>query len=47
MNPGAVDSVALAAGGGTAGITKGLMNLLRATSTATSGGISKSSLDSS
>ncbi len=39
MNPLVQWTLALAAGGGTAGITKGLMNLLRATSTATSGGL--------
>lgn len=39
MNPIAQWTLALVAGGGTAGITKGLMNLLRATSTATSGGL--------
>lgn len=39
MNPIVQWTLALVAGGGTAGITKGLMNLLRATSTATSGGL--------
>ncbi|HEY9874743.1 MAG TPA: DUF4126 domain-containing protein [Candidatus Obscuribacterales bacterium] len=39
MNPLAQWTLALVAGGGTAGITKGLMNLVRATSTATSGGL--------
>lgn len=39
MNPLIQWTLALVAGGGTAGITKGLMNLLRATSTATSGGL--------
>lgn len=39
MNPLVQWTLALVAGGGTAGITKGLMNLLRATSTATSGGL--------
>ena len=39
MNPLVQWTLALAAGGGTAGITKGLTNLLRATSTATSGGL--------
>jgi Domain of unknown function (DUF4126) len=31
--------LALAAGGGTAGLTKGIMNILRGTSTAVSGGL--------
>lgn len=39
MNPLVQWTLALVAGGGTAGITKGLTNLLRATSTATSGGL--------
>jgi hypothetical protein len=39
LNPLVQWTLALAAGGGTAGITNGLMNLLRATSTATSGGL--------
>lgn len=39
MNPLVQWTLALVAGGGTAGITKGLMNLFRATSTATSGGL--------
>lgn len=39
MNPLVQWTLALVAGGGTAGITKGLMNFLRATSTATSGGL--------
>ncbi|MBW4657064.1 MAG: DUF4126 domain-containing protein [Drouetiella hepatica Uher 2000/2452] len=39
MNPLVQWTLALAAGGGTAGVTKGLMNIFRATSTATSGGI--------
>ena len=39
MNPLAQWTLALVAGGGTAGITKGFMNLFRATSTATSGGL--------
>lgn len=39
MNPLIQWTLALVAGGGTAGITKGLMNFLRATSTATSGGL--------
>ena len=39
MNPLVQWTLALAAGGGTAGMTKGLMNIFRATSTATSGGL--------
>ncbi|NJL84432.1 MAG: DUF4126 domain-containing protein [Chloroflexaceae bacterium] len=39
LNPVAQWTLALVAGGGTAGLTKGVMNLLRATSTATSGGL--------
>lgn len=39
MNPIAQWTLALVAGGGTAGLTKGLMNILRATSTAASGGL--------
>ncbi|WP_250121687.1 DUF4126 domain-containing protein [Chroococcidiopsis sp. CCMEE 29] len=39
MNPLVQWTLAVVAGGGTAGITKGLMNLVRATSTATSGGL--------
>jgi Domain of unknown function (DUF4126) len=39
MDPLAKWTLALAAGGGTAGLTKGLMNILRATSTAVSGGL--------
>lgn len=39
MNPLVQWTLALVAGGGTAGITKGLTNLLRATSTAASGGL--------
>ncbi len=39
MNPLVQWTLALVAGGGTAGITKGFMNLFRATSTATSGGL--------
>ncbi|HEY9627657.1 MAG TPA: DUF4126 domain-containing protein [Coleofasciculaceae cyanobacterium] len=39
MNPLVQWTLALAAGGGTAGITKGLMNIFRATSTATTGGL--------
>ena len=39
MNPIVQWTLALVAGGGTAGITKGLMNLLRATSTAATGGL--------
>ena len=39
MNPLVQWTLALVAGGGTAGLTKGLMNLLRGTSTAASGGL--------
>lgn len=39
MDPLVKWTLALAAGGGTAGLTKGLMNILRATSTAVSGGL--------
>jgi hypothetical protein len=39
MDPLVKWTLALAAGGGTAGVTKGLMNILRATSTAVSGGL--------
>jgi hypothetical protein len=39
MDPLVKWTLALAAGGGTAGLTKGLMNILRATSTAISGGL--------
>jgi len=39
MNPLVQWTLALAAGGGTAGITKGLMNIFRGTSTIASGGI--------
>ena len=39
MDPLVKWTLALAAGGGTAGLTKGLMNVLRATSTAASGGL--------
>jgi Domain of unknown function (DUF4126) len=39
MDPLVKWTLALAAGGGTAGLTKGLMNILRATSTAASGGL--------
>lgn len=39
MDPFVKWTLALVAGGGTAGITKGLMNLLRGTSTAATGGI--------
>ena len=39
MNPVVQWTLALVAGGGTAGLTKGLMNLLRGTSTAASGGL--------
>lgn len=39
MNPLVQWTLALVAGGGTAGLTKGLMNFLRGTSTAASGGL--------
>ncbi len=39
MNPLVQWTLALVVGGGTAGVTKGLMNLLRGTSTAASGGL--------
>ncbi|MCU0571291.1 MAG: DUF4126 domain-containing protein [Oculatellaceae cyanobacterium Prado106] len=39
INPMLDWTLAIVAGGGAAGLTKGLMNLLRATSTATSGGL--------
>lgn len=39
LNPVAQWTLALVAGGGTAGLTKGLMNFLRFTSTAASGGL--------
>jgi hypothetical protein len=39
MNPIAQWTIALIAGGGSAGITKGLMNILRLTSTGVSGGL--------
>ena len=39
MNPLVQWTLALVAGGGTAGLTKGVMNLLRGTSTAASGGL--------
>ncbi len=39
MNPVVQWTLALVAGGGTAGVTKGVMNLLRGTSTAASGGL--------
>lgn len=39
MNPVVQWTLALVAGGGTAGITKGMMNILRAASTAISGGL--------
>lgn len=39
LNPLAQWTLALVAGGGTAGLTKGFMNILRTTSTATSGGL--------
>lgn len=39
MNPIVQWTLALVVGGGTAGLTKGLMNLLRGTSTAASGGL--------
>jgi Domain of unknown function (DUF4126) len=39
MNPIAQWTLALVAGGGTAGLTKGMMNILRAASTAISGGL--------
>ena len=39
MDPLVKWTLALAAGGGTAGLTKGIMNVLRATSTAVSGGL--------